>query len=267
VTTEILRARNLGKRYHRRSSLRHGGEIVALEDVDLTLHAGATLALVGASGSGKSTLARCLALLETPSTGEIWLDGQNLSSLTGRELVPHRRQIQLVFQDPATSLNPRLSSTEIVAEPFLVTGWGTRGERRRRAQELMETVGLSASWSERRPLELSGGQRQRLAIARALALEPKVLVLDEALSALDLSLQAQMVSLIQDLQASRTLACLYVSHDLDLMGTVADELAVMHAGRIVEQGATSELLARPQHPRTQELVAALQAAVPGGAAG
>ncbi len=232
--------------------------------MDLTLEPGTTLALVGPSGSGKSTLARCLALLETPSSGEIWLDGRNLSSLTGRALVPFRRQIQLVFQDPATALNPRLAAAEIVAEPLLVAGRGTRHDQRRRAQELLETVGLPASFEKCRPLELSGGQRQRLAIARALALEPTVLILDEALSGLDLSLQAQMVSLVQDLQASRALACLYVSHDLDLMGTVADDMAVMHAGRIVEQGGASELLARPQHPRTQEMVAALRAAAGAG---
>jgi len=262
VSTELLRVHHLEKSYTRRSSLRRGEEIAALDNVDLTLGAGATLALVGASGSGKSTLARCLALLETPSAGEIWFEGQELTSLSGRSLIPFRRQIQLIFQDPATALNPRLSAGEIVAEPLVIVGWGSRGERRARALELMETVELSASWSERHPLELSGGQRQRLAIARALALEPKVLILDEAFSGLDLSLQAQMVGLVQDVQASRSLACLYVSHDLDLMGTVADELGVMHAGRIVEQGDASELLARPQHPRTQELVEALQAAVP-----
>jgi ABC-type glutathione transport system ATPase component len=260
VSTERLRARHLGKRYRRRSSLRWSQEIHALHEVDLTLEPGATLAVVGASGSGKSTLSRCLALLETPSSGEVWLDGQNLSSLTGRALVPFRRQIQLVFQDPATALNPRLAAAEIVAEPLVVAGRGTRHEQRRRARELLGRVGLPASVEGRRPLELSGGQRQRLAIARALALEPTVLILDEALTGLDLSLQAQMVSLVQDLQASRAVACLYVSHDLDLMGTVADDMAVMHAGQIVERGPTSELLTRPQHARTREMVAALRSA-------
>lgn len=264
MSTERLRARHLGKRYRRRLSLRRSQEIHALREVDLCLEPGATLALVGASGSGKSTLARCLALLESPSSGEIWFDGRSLTSLTGRALVPFRRQIQLVFQDPATALNPRLAAAEIVAEPLRVAGRGSRHEQRRRARALLETVGLPASCERRRPLELSGGQRQRLAIARALALEPKVLILDEALSGLDLSLQAQMVSLVQELQAARALACLYVSHDLDLMGTVADDMAVMHAGRIVEQGRASELLARPQHPRTREMVAALRSAAPVG---
>jgi len=255
---ELVRVRALCKSYVRRSSPRGSGrDVLALDDVDLTLRAGATMALVGQSGSGKSTLARCLALLERPSAGEVWFEGIEVSSLSGRALTPYRRQLQIIFQDPATALNPRLRAVEIVSEPWTIMGSGTRSERHGRALELMERVGLDPQWGRRRPLELSGGQRQRLAIARALALEPKLLILDESLSGLDPSVQAQIVHLLRELQATRTLACLYVSHDLDLMRHVAGELVVLHAGRLVEHGPTCELLANPQHPETQALVSAL----------
>jgi len=230
--------------------------IQALDGVDLTLAAGATLALVGESGSGKSTLARCLARLEDPDSGELWFDGENLLRRPANLSAPRRRGIQLVFQDSATALNPRFSAAEIVEEPLLIGGvrWP---EHRRRALDLMQAVGLLPEWAARRPLELSGGQRQRLAIARALAAEPRVLILDEALSGLDVLVQAQILNLLLDLQTAHGLTYLHVSHDLGLMGRVADEIAVLHHGRIVERDGVEALFKNARHPHTQDLLAAI----------
>jgi peptide/nickel transport system ATP-binding protein len=219
--------------------------------------AGTTLALVGESGSGKSTLARCLARLEEADSGEIWFEGRDILRLRGRDLVPVRRRIQLIFQDSATALNPRFSALEIVEEPLLIQGRGGKAERRNRALELMEAVGLRTDWATRRSLELSGGQRQRLAIARALAAEPSLLIFDEALAGLDVLIQSQIVNLLLDLQVSRGLTYLYVSHDLELMGRIADEIAVLCAGRIVERGNAAAIVAGPRHPHTQALLAAV----------
>jgi ABC-type glutathione transport system ATPase component len=257
---ELLTARGLSKSYRRRSGpVSSGHAVQALEHVDLTIETGSTLAIVGESGGGKSTLARCLALLEEPDAGEIRFLGRDVLGLTPRELRRVRRQIQLVFQDPATSLNPRLSAAEIVEEPLRIVGSGGKAEWRRRALQLMETVGLLPAWSARRPLELSGGQRQRLAIARALALEPKLLVLDEALSGLDVLVQAQIVNLLLELQAQRALTYLHVSHDLGLVGRIADFVAVLYRGRIVEHGSVSSVLASPRHAHTQALLGAMSA--------
>lgn len=255
MADDFVRVRGLHKRYVRRSGLlRPGHAVQALEDVDLTLGAGSTLALVGESGSGKSTLARCLARLEEPDSGEIWFEGRNLVGLTSRELVPFRRHVQLIFQDSAHALNPRFSALDIVEEPLRIQRRGSRAERRRRALELMETVGLPSAWGARRPFELSGGQRQRLAIARALAVEPKLLILDEAFSGLDVSVQAQIVNLLLELQSSRPLSYLFVSHDLGLMGRIAGEIAVLYRGRIVERGSVPAIFAAPQHPHTRALL-------------
>jgi ABC-type glutathione transport system ATPase component len=232
--------------------------VQALEAVDLTIMSGAILAVVGESGSGKSTLARCLARLETPSAGRIWFEGTDIAALAGPSLVPVRRSIQLIFQDPATALNPRFPAWEIVAEPLTILRQGPRQQRRFRAIELMEQVGLSPQAADRRPLEFSGGQRQRLAIARALAAEPKLLILDEALSALDVSMQAQIVDLLLDLQQTRSLTYLLISHDLGLVADVADEAVVLYQGRIVERGRPAALLERPQHAHTCALAAAFR---------
>ena len=240
-SAELLRASGLSKRYLRRGGSEGAREVQALDGVDLELAAGATLALVGESGSGKSTLARCLAGLEEPDRGEIVLEGRS----------------QLIFQDSATALNPRLRAVEIVEEPLVVQRRGSGPERRRRALELFERVGLAAGFATRRPLELSGGQRQRLAIARALAVEPRLLILDEALAGLDVSSQAQILSLLLELQAAHALAYLLISHDLGLVAAVADEVAVLHEGRIVERGPAAAVLAAPQHAKTRALVAAI----------
>ncbi|MFY9532362.1 MAG: ATP-binding cassette domain-containing protein [Candidatus Acidiferrales bacterium] len=257
-TETLLEVRGLSHRYIRRRGL-FGGllEQGALENVDLIIPAGKTAAVVGPSGSGKSTLARCILRLENPCSGEVWFSGRNLLTLSDAEMTAVRRQMQIVFQDTASALNPRLRVSEIIEEPLLVHRIGTKRERGQRAIELMEQVGLSGQWAGRRPLELSGGQRQRVAIARALALEPKFLILDEAFSSLDLSVQAQLANLLLDLQVLHSLTYLLISHDLALVGHLADEVAVLHRGRVVEQGPVTELFTNPRHPETQALLAAV----------
>ena len=238
----------------------------ALRGVDLTIARRGTLALVGQSGSGKSTLARCVARLEEPSAGEVWFEGTDLLTLRGRRLRPFRERVQIVLQDSAAALDPRLSAVEIVSEPLDIAGRDGRHERRRRALELMDTVGVSAAWSGRRPLELSGGQRQRLAIARALALQPRLLILDEPFAGLDASVQAQIAGLLEELRVQHGLSYLYISHDLALMAMLAREVAILFDGRIVEQGTVGRVFAEPRHPHTRALAAAataLPAVAPG----
>ncbi|MBI3664384.1 MAG: ABC transporter ATP-binding protein [Acidobacteria bacterium] len=259
----LVRVAGLCKSYEQKRWLSHEKfRVAALDGVDLSIARGTTLALVGESGSGKSTLARCLVRLEAPTAGEIWYDGRDLLGLSQIELRAARREIQLIFQDPAAALNPRLTAEEIVAEPLLIAGALPKQERRERVLDLMEQVGLPGDAADRRPAEFSGGQRQRMAIARALTLEPKLLILDEALSALDLSIQAQMVNLLLDLQATRGLTYLFITHDLSLAGHVADCVAVIHRGQIVESGAPAQIFHRPHHPHTRALVAAMPFAPP-----
>ena len=253
-----MRARNLSKRYVQRRWLsRKSFLITALDDVSFTLTRGSTLAVIGESGSGKSTLARCLARLEQPDSGEIWFEGNNLLTMNSREMFSVRRRMQLIFQDSALALNPRFSAREIVEEPLRIQFAAKPKERRERALAVMELVALRRSLAARSPRDLSGGQRQRLAIARALALEPSFLILDEALSGLDVSTQAQIANLLLELQASLSLTYLLISHDLGLAGNLADEIAVMHQGRIVEQCATADLFSSPQHPQTRMLLASV----------
>jgi ABC-type glutathione transport system ATPase component len=228
--------------------------IDALSDVDLEIMPGCLTALVGESGSGKSTLASCLALLEKPDRGGIWFEGNEVSRCDPPELAALRPKIQMVFQDSAGALNPRFSAAQIIAEPLEIQGREAGKSLRRRACELMEEVGLSPDWADRRPLQFSGGQRQRLAIARAIALKPAFLILDESLSGLDLSTQAQILNLLLDLQDAHALTYLLISHDLSLVGQVADFVAVMQRGRIVEQGSRQDIFGRPEHAHTRELL-------------
>ena len=254
----LLLVRGLSKSYLQRHWFsRQRFLIKAFDAVDLTIQPCSTLALVGESGAGKSTLARCIARMEEPSSGEIWYEGKNLLRSSKQEMLWAREKIQLIFQEATSALNPRLSAVEIIAEPLAIQGRGTKKERQRRALDGMERVGLSPEWGSRSPLEFSGGQRQRLALARALVLEPRLLILDEGLAGLDLSIQAQMVNLLMDLQASHALAYLYISHDLALVSRIADEVVVMREGRIVEHRRTRELFTDPRHPYTQELIAAI----------
>jgi ABC-type glutathione transport system ATPase component len=259
----LLEVRNLGKEYIRTEPfVREQFTVRAFENIDLAVRRGMTLAIVGESGAGKSSLARCLALLESPSGGEIYFSGKNALDISKRERFLLRRQIQLIFQDPAASLNPQFSATEIVAEPLWVQRIGTRRQQHARAIELMQLVGLSSDTGSKRSLEFSGGQRQRLAIARALALEPELLILDEALSSLDRANQESILQLLDDLQAARSLTYVHISHDLPLVSRFADEVAVMRCGRIVEHKATTELFAHPEHGYSRHLLAAMEPAEP-----
>ena len=253
----LVDIRALTKRHVRRGRGSRPSTVDALAGVDLTIARGAIMALVGQSGSGKSTLARCLALLERPTSGEIRFEGEDVIRLGPAELRAYRERVQLVFQDSATAISPRLTAAEIVSEPLEILRRGDQAARRRRVRELMETVGLPASVEDRRPGALSGGQRQRLAIARALAVEPRLLILDEAFSGLDASIQAQIANLVLALRDDRGLTCLCISHDLALTSVVADEVAILFEGRVVERAPAARLFAAPEHPHTRALVAAV----------
>lgn len=253
----LLKVDNLVKRYARRKLADAREEVRAVDGASFSITSGTTLAIVGESGSGKSTLAVCLACLEKPTSGSIWFDGRNLNALGQKDQRKVCRQIQLIFQDPANSLNPRWRVQEILAEPLVLQKKLSREEIKHQASFLLEQVGLSREMNERSTGELSGGQRQRLAIARALALEPKLLILDEALSALDCSVQAQIANLLVELQISLGMTYLFITHDLVMAAHLADEVAVMHRGQIVEQGPAEEILRQPQHEKSRQLLAAV----------
>jgi peptide/nickel transport system ATP-binding protein len=262
----LVRIRGLSKRFVQRRMLSRKQFVVqSLDAIDLALPAGSTVALLGRSGSGKSTLARCLAGFETPDAGEILVNGKWAKKNKGgaRRQRPSSptvftrewAEVQMIFQDAATSLNPRFTARQVVAEPLEIARWKSETERTARAMELMEEVGLDPDWAARLAGEFSGGQRQRLALARALAAEPRLLIMDEALSGLDMPLQAQMVRLLMELQARHGLTYLYISHDLSFISLFAQEVVVMDAGRIVER-TTPEKLGQSVHPATRELVRA-----------
>ena len=225
---------------------------------DLEIQPECLTALVGASGSGKSTLAACLAMLEKPDAGEIWFEGREISHCGARDLAGLRPKIQMVFQDSAGALNPFFSAAQIVAEPLEIQRRTSSRKLRQRVCELMEEVGLSPDWADRSPLQFSGGQRQRLAIARAMALQPTFLILDESLSGLDLITQAQILNLLADIQAAHSFTCLLISHDLGLVGQIADHIAVMHQGTVIERGTRQQVFENPQHAHTRELLASAQ---------
>ena len=255
----LVRVSGLSKQYVQRGAFsRRKFVIDAIRNVNLEIQPGCLTALVGESGSGKSTLARCLAMLERPDRGEIWFEGEEVSRWRGRELASLRPKIQMVFQDSAGALNPRFSAAEIIAEPLEIQRRCGGDKLRRRAGELMEEVGLSPDWADRRPLEFSGGQRQRLAIARAIALQPDFLILDESLSKLDLITQAQILQLLSDLQTSHDLTYLLICHDLKLVKRVADFVMVMQHGEIVERGTRQEILNSPQHVHTRLLLSSVR---------
>ncbi len=252
----LLIVDNLGKVYTRRGVRGTKREVIALQGVSFAIRPESTLALVGESGSGKSTLAFCLACLERPTSGRIVFQGKEITALDEEQLRAVRPQIQLVFQDPVRSLNPRFSALDLVNEPLLVQGRVNKREREDRARTLLAQVGLPQEKALQRAEEFSGGQRQRLAIARALALEPKLLILDEALSALDCSVQAQIANLLLELQSSLGLTYLFITHDFAMAGHLADEIAVMERGKVVEQGAADRVLREPQNEVTRRLIAA-----------
>jgi ABC-type glutathione transport system ATPase component len=260
-TTPALEVQNLVKDYAQAQLFsRAQFSIRAFEDIQLTVRRGATLAIVGESGAGKSSLARCLALLESPSRGEIFIEGKSALNLPKQERFALHQKIQLIFQNPTASLNPQFSALEIVAEPLRIQRIGTRRQQSERAVELMQLVGLSPNTASKRSLEFSGGQRQRLAIARALALEPNLLILDEVLSNLDRANQENILQLLAELQAAYSLTYVHISHDLPLFSQFADEVAVMHCGRIVEHQPTRKLFADPQHSYTRHLLGTMEPA-------
>ena len=229
----------------------------ALRSVDLDIHPGETLALVGESGSGKSTLARVLVRTITPTSGTVAFRGSDITGIGGRPLRSLRRHFQMVFQDPFSSLNPRLSVGSAIAEPLIVHGLAKGAALRQRVGECLAMVGLDSSVAARRPHEFSGGQRQRICIARAIACQPDFIVADEALSALDTSLQGQIIDLFQDLKERFALTYLFISHDLSVVRQISDRVAVMYLGQVVELAPTEELYASPKHPYTRALLAAV----------
>ncbi|MCX5134929.1 ATP-binding cassette domain-containing protein [Streptomyces sp. NBC_00340] len=235
---------------------------VAVDNVSLRVHEGETLALVGESGCGKTTLTRLLLKLLEPTAGSVHFDGQDLAALSAAEMRSVRRQMQVVLQDPYSSMNPRMRVSDIVAEPLVTHDPALRGRRaraqvRERVGELLESVGLSAGVQDRYPHEFSGGQRQRISIARAIALDPRLLVLDEPTSALDVSVQATVLDLLAELQQRLGLTYVFVSHNLAVVAQVADRVAVMRRGRLVEVGSTAAVLRTPQHPYTRQLLDAV----------
>ncbi len=252
----LLIVDNLEKVYARRGVRGTRREVMALQGVSFAIRPESTLALVGESGSGKSTLAFCLACLERPTSGRIIFQGNEITALDEEQQRAVRPQIQLVFQDPARSLNPRFSALDLVNEPLLLQGRVNKREREDRVRTLLAQVGLPQEKALQRAEEFSGGQRQRLAIARALALEPKLLILDEALSALDCSVQAQIANLLLELQSSLGLTYLFITHDFAMAGHLADEIAVMERGKVVEVGAADRVLREPQNEVTRRLIAA-----------
>ena len=243
----LLEAQGLCKSYGQARWWQRQHLVCALDDLNLVVKSGSTLALVGESGSGKTTLAMCLVGLEQPDAGDIRFEGKSLLGLRRAERIAAARGIQLIFQNSADALSPRMSAASIIEEPLLIRRQSSGNERAERVVEAMEQVGFSPAWKDRRPNELSGGQKQRLAIARALVLKPKLLILDEALAGLDLSIQGQITNLLLDLQTSQGLSYLYISHNRELVARIADEVAMMHEGRVIEQAKPSEIFVRMRH--------------------
>ncbi len=262
----ILEVQDLVKYFPIRKGLlrRTVGQVHAVDGVDLEIKHGETIGLVGESGCGKSTLARTILKLIEPTSGKIVVDGRDITHFKRKQMREVRRQLQIVFQDPYASLNPRMTVRNIVSEPLAIHGTGGgRNERNRRVEELLRTVGLSPEHANRFPHEFSGGQRQRIGVARALALNPDLLVLDEPVSALDVSIRAQVINLFESLQREFNLTFLFVAHDLSIVRHVSDRVAVMYLGKIVEIGSRDEIYERPTHPYTQALLSAVPIENPG----
>jgi len=255
----LLEAKHLAKTFHTGQSalgVRTSGQVRAVKDVSLSIEAGETLGLVGESGSGKSTLGRMLLRLIEPDAGEVIFDGKDVLRASGAGLRRLRRDMQIIFQDPFGSLDPRMKVEQIVCEPMLVHGSENRVTRRQRATEVMRAVGLDASALGRYPHEFSGGQRQRIGIARALILRPRFIVADEPVSALDVSVGAQIVNLLKQLQREFQLTYLFISHSMPIVRYLADRIAVMQGGELVEIGATGQITTAPTHPYTRTLLEA-----------
>ncbi|MEK1931990.1 MAG: oligopeptide/dipeptide ABC transporter ATP-binding protein [Pararhizobium sp.] len=257
--TPVLQVKNLVTSF---PSVVRGKTVKAVNDVSITLNAGEIVGLVGESGCGKSTLGRSIVGLEKPQSGRVMLDGVDLGTLSGRRLRDARRAIQYVFQDPYASLNDRQTVGEAIGEALIIRGLRSREDRNARTADLLDQVGLASSIRDRFTRELSGGQRQRVAIARSLAVEPRVLICDEPVSALDLSIRAQVMNLFLSLQKDLGVACLFIAHDLALVRQAASRVYVMYLGRIVEAGSSEDVYSHPSHPYTQLLLASVPEANP-----
>ena len=255
----VLEVHDLKKHFPVRKGLlqRAGGTVFAVDGVSFTINAGETLGLVGESGCGKSTVGRTVLRLIEPTAGSVRISGNDITTLNKSELRPYRRQMQIIFQDPFSSLDPRMSAGDIVAEPLRVHGLASRAVVKNKVAALFERVGLRRAQMDNYPHQFSGGQRQRIGIARALALQPKLIVGDEPVSALDVSIQAQVLNLMMDLQKERKLAYLFISHNLAVVEHISHRIAVMYLGRIVEYTDKHTLFARPLHPYTEQLLLAV----------
>ena len=254
----LLEVRHLVKHFVRKQGLWRPPAVVrAVDDVSFTIDEGEMFGLVGESGSGKSTPGRCILRLIEPSSGEVLFRGENVLAYSRSRMRLARRDMQIVFQDPYSSLNPRMRVGDIVEEPLIIHGLGTKAERLARVSELFELVGLESGYLSRYPHEFSGGQRQRIGIARALALNPALIIADEAVSALDVSIQAQVVRLMMELKTRLKLTYLFIAHDLRLVEHICSRVAVMYLGKIVEMGETRALFSQPTHPYTRALLSAI----------
>ncbi len=261
--TPLVEVRNLVKHFERGGGFFRAKTVVkAVDDVSFVVNEGETFALVGESGSGKSTTGRCMLRLVEPTSGEVLFRGQNVLGYSNSQMRAARRDMQMVFQDPYSSLNPRMRAFTIVEEPLVIHSIGSKPERRERVADLFKLVGLDPAHLDRYPHEFSGGQRQRIGLARALALNPSFIIADEPVSALDVSIQAQVINLLMDLQDQLKLTYLFIAHDLRLVRHISTRVAVMYLGRIVEMGGTPEIFANAQHAYTKALLSAVPATDP-----
>ena len=263
-TTPILEAKGVKVHFPVRTGLllRQTAAVKAVDGVSLSVMPGETLGLVGESGCGKSTLGKALVRLLQPNAGSIHFEGQDITHMGNHALFPVRREMQLIFQDPVESLNARMSVRQIIEEPFAIHKIGTKDERRQKVDELLDRVGLPASAAQRYPFEFSGGQRQRIGIARAIALNPKMVVCDEAVSALDVSVQSQILNLLMDLQKDLGMSYLFIAHDLSVVKHISDRVAVMYLGKIVEVADSETIYRNPRHAYTKALLSAIPEPVP-----
>ena len=251
--TPLLEVKNLTKHF----PAAHGQKVHAVNGVSFKLERGETLGIVGESGCGKSSMGRTILKVHEPTSGQIIFDGVDITGLSNRKMFPYRKKMQMIFQDPYASLNPRFTVGEIIEEPMIIHNMGTAHERKVIVQELIETVGLKPDHIRRYPHEFSGGQRQRIGIARALALKPRFVVCDEAVSALDVSIQSQIVNLLKDLGSEDNLAYLFISHGLSVVKYISDRIGVMYLGNIVELAESQEMFDHPTHPYTEALLSAI----------
>jgi oligopeptide/dipeptide ABC transporter ATP-binding protein len=264
TATDILRVDHLKKYFKIGGGLLGGKGLIihAVDDVSFTVRRGETFGLVGESGCGKTTLGQTIVRLYEPTEGHIYFDNADISRLKPNQMRPYRRDIQMIFQDPSASLDPRMTVGSIVAEPLNITGIGSRQERRDRVEELLRVVGLNSYFANRYPHEFSGGQRQRIGIARALAVNPKFVICDEPVSALDVSIQAQVLNLLTDLQRRFDLTYLFIAHNLAVVAHISDRIGVMYLGKLVEVSEARVVTERPKHPYTQALISAIPVADP-----